>query len=199
VVIPLTSGGSHHAAPTTAALKSVLLTVADVSDATTLPFTVDNSSDDSSSDDETSDCVPGNNVGKAEKAAQKADASQTFVSKKAGLEVDQDVAYYPGQAAALMTAERSAFQQCPTIKDGASTINVSFLPGLSVKGADDVTAVQLSSSISGTAVLGDTFEARFGDVIVTVDYVSTTKAPQNLNTIAAKLLQQAAEKAKPVL
>jgi hypothetical protein len=199
VIIPLTSGGSHHAPPTNAALTSVLLSVADVSGATTLPFAVDNSSDDSSSDGDTSGCIPGNAVDKAEKAARKADGSQTFVSKKAGLELDEDIAYYPGQAAALMTAEKSAFQQCPTFKEDGDTINVSFVPGLSVKGADDVEAVQISGTISGTPVLGDTFEARFGDVIVGVDYFSVTKAPQDLNVIAAKLLQQAALKAKPVL
>ena len=199
VVIPLTSGGSHHAPPTNAALTGVLLSVADVSEATTLPFAVDNSSDDSSSNDDTTGCIPGNNVDKAENAARKAEGTQTFVSKKAGLVLTEDIAYYPGQAPALMTAEKSAFQQCPTFKEDGDTVNISFVPGLSVKGADDVTAIQVSGSISGTPVLGDTFEARFGDVIVGVDYFSVTKAPQDLNVIAGKLLQQAAEKAKPVL
>ncbi len=201
VVIPLTSGGSHHAPPTTAALKGVLLPVADVSGTTTLPFTVDNSSDDNSDDgtNDTSNCVPLNNVQKAESAAQVADADQSFVSKQAGLEVDEDIAYLPRKAAALLTASQSAFEQCPSYKDGAGdAANVTFLPGLSVKGSDQVLAIQQSGTISGTPMVFDTMQARFGDTVITINY-GGTKAPQDLNLIAAKLLQQAAANANGVL
>ncbi len=201
IVIPLASGSSHHAPPTTAALKGVLLPVADVSETTTLPFTVDDSSDDNSDDtaDNTSNCVPLNNVQKAETAAQTADADQSYVSKQAGLEVDEDIAYLPGKAAALLTASQSAFEQCPTYKDGdGDAANVTFLPGLSVKGSDQVMAIQQTGTISGTPMVFDTMQARFGDTVITINY-GGTKAPQDLNLIAAKLLQQAAANAKPVL
>jgi hypothetical protein len=174
---------------TEAALRSVLLTAADVESLLTVAVTADPPSP--GGDDEHSGCAPPDELVASDDDTA-LEVEQSFSSADDALVVNETITYLPGRARERLDALRTAIASCDILILGGGRLAVEVLDPFLVAG-DYAVVTRLTGQAEGTALTIDVVAARVDDVGFTLTVGGATPASK-LGSAAEDLADKAADK-----